>query len=103
MLLGKVFESLAPSGQFVILGVMPNPDRITPFQPVFFPIQMLRSLLRWMRMAKAFCSWASVKIAPARARLAFLAARPAQESGKKGRRHVDNVPTKESLWQSWTF
>jgi hypothetical protein len=101
--LGKVFEALIPSGQWMIHRVTPNPDCLTPCQPALFRRQMRCPCLKGKRVAEKLCHSASVKITPAQAWSAFLAARPAQRSGTKGRQHVDNVPTKESLWQSWTF
>jgi hypothetical protein len=60
MLLGKVFKALAPGGQLVIHGVMPNPDRVTPPQPALFQLQMLLSFPEGdAHTAEEICTWAS--------------------------------------------
>jgi 3-hydroxy-5-methyl-1-naphthoate 3-O-methyltransferase len=60
MLLGKVFEALAPGGQLVIHGVMPNPDRVSPPQPALFPLQMLLSFPEGDAYpAEDICTWAA--------------------------------------------
>jgi 3-hydroxy-5-methyl-1-naphthoate 3-O-methyltransferase len=60
MLLGKVFKALAPGGQLVIHGVMPNQDRVTPPQPALFPLQMLLSCPEGdAHPAEDICSWAA--------------------------------------------
>jgi hypothetical protein len=60
MLLGKVFKALAPGGQLVIHGVMPNPDRVTPPQPALFPLQMLLSFPEGdAHPAEDICTWAA--------------------------------------------
>ena len=60
MLLGKVFKALAPGGQLVIHGVMPNPDRVTPPQPALFPLQMLLSFPEGdAHPAEDICTWAT--------------------------------------------
>jgi 3-hydroxy-5-methyl-1-naphthoate 3-O-methyltransferase len=60
MLLGKVFNALAPGGQIVIHGVMPNPDRVTPPQPALFPLQMLLSCPEGdAHPAEEICAWAA--------------------------------------------
>ena len=59
MLLGKVFKALAPGGQLVIHGVMPNPDRVTPPQPALFQLQMLLSFPEGDAYpAEEICTWA---------------------------------------------
>jgi 3-hydroxy-5-methyl-1-naphthoate 3-O-methyltransferase len=60
MLLGKVFKALAPGGQLVIHGVMPNPDRVTPPQPALFPLQMLLTFPEGdAHPAEEICTWAA--------------------------------------------
>ena len=60
MLVGKVFKALAPGGQLVIHGVMPNADRITPPQPALFPLQMLLSCPEGdAHPAEDICTWAA--------------------------------------------
>jgi 3-hydroxy-5-methyl-1-naphthoate 3-O-methyltransferase len=60
MLLGKVFKALAPGGQLVIHGVMPNADRITPPQPALFQVQMLLSFPEGdAHPAEEICNWAA--------------------------------------------
>jgi hypothetical protein len=60
MLLGKVFNALAPGGQLVIHGVMPDPDRVTPPQPALFQVQMLLSFPEGDAYpAEEICSWAA--------------------------------------------
>jgi hypothetical protein len=59
MMLGKVFKALAPGGQLVIHGVMPNPDRATPPQPALFQLQMLLSFPEGDAYpAEEICTWA---------------------------------------------
>lgn len=38
--LGKVFKALSPGRQFVIHGVVPNPDYVTPLQPATLQLQI---------------------------------------------------------------
>jgi hypothetical protein len=60
MLLGKVFKALAPGGQLVIHGVMPNPDRVTPALPALFQLQMLLSFSEGdAHPAEEICTWAA--------------------------------------------
>jgi hypothetical protein len=60
MHLGKVFEALAPGGQLMIHGVMPNPDRVTPPQAALFPLQMLLSFPEGdAHPAEDICTWAA--------------------------------------------
>jgi hypothetical protein len=60
MLLGKVFMALAPGGQLVIHGIMPNPDRVTPPQPALFQLQMLLSFPEGdAHPAEEICTWAA--------------------------------------------
>jgi hypothetical protein len=60
MLLGKVFKALAPGGQLVIHGVMPNLDRVTPPQPALFQLQMLLSFPEGdAHPAEEICAWAA--------------------------------------------
>jgi hypothetical protein len=60
MLLGKVFKALAPGGQLVIHGVMPNADRVSPPQPALFQLQMLLSFPEGdAHPAEEVCTWAA--------------------------------------------
>ena len=60
MMLGKVFKALAPGGQLVIHGVMPNADRVTPPQPALFQLQMLLSFPEGDAYpAEEICTWAT--------------------------------------------
>ncbi|HSF31617.1 MAG TPA: methyltransferase dimerization domain-containing protein [Candidatus Tectomicrobia bacterium] len=60
VLLGKVFKALAPGGQLVIHGIMPNPDRVTPPQPALFQLQMLLSFPEGdAHPAEEICTWAA--------------------------------------------
>lgn len=60
MLLGKVFKALAPGGQLVIHGIMPNPDRVSPQQPALFQLQMLLSFPEGDAYpAEEICDWAA--------------------------------------------
>jgi Dimerisation domain/O-methyltransferase domain len=60
MLLGKVFKALAPGGQLVTHGIMPNPDRVTPPQPALFQLQRLLSFPEGDAYpAEEICTWAA--------------------------------------------
>jgi hypothetical protein len=41
MVLQKAFAALNPGGMILIHGIMPNPDRVTPLQPVLFSLFMM--------------------------------------------------------------
>ncbi len=41
MVLQKAFAALNPGGKILIHGIMPNPDRVSPLQPVLFSLFML--------------------------------------------------------------
>jgi hypothetical protein len=39
--LKKAFAALDPGGKIVVHGIMPNPDRVGPLQPVLFSLFMM--------------------------------------------------------------
>ncbi len=41
MVLQKAFAALSPGGKILIHGIMPNPDRVNPLQPVLFSLFMM--------------------------------------------------------------
>ena len=41
MVLQKAFATLSPGGKILIHGIMPNPDRVNPVQPVLFSLFMM--------------------------------------------------------------
>ncbi len=41
MVLKKAFTALNPGGQILVHGIMPNPDRVSPLQPVLFSLFMM--------------------------------------------------------------
>jgi hypothetical protein len=41
MVLKKAFAALNPGGKIVVHGIMPNPDRVSPLQPVLFSLFMM--------------------------------------------------------------
>lgn len=41
MVLQKTFAALPPGGKVVVHGIMPNPDRVSPLQPVLFSLFMM--------------------------------------------------------------
>jgi hypothetical protein len=57
--LGKVFKALSPGRQFVIHGVVPNPDYVTPLQPATFQLQISLSFPGGGHPAEAICDRAT--------------------------------------------
>jgi hypothetical protein len=41
MVLKKAFAALNPGGKILVHGIMPNPDRVSPLQPVLFSMFMM--------------------------------------------------------------
>ncbi len=59
MLLRKAFHALAPGGQLLIHGVMPDPDRVSPPQPALFQVQMFLAFPEGdAHPAEDICAWA---------------------------------------------